>query len=927
MSNARALLGCFVALCSVSSLTGARTIPKRDGSCFFAADINAIALDQFDGTLYAATSQDGSFSLAKAARCSCQICPLAQNNPLTNKAINGLSLVARNCQATSDIALFFEPFEAESNQVAVQHQQNGSVALSGQLYDAIGNSGSHVSAITSNKTCVFARIISSEVTPPQGDSTNSGIATIHIDNPFNLSIRQGSILTNSVLLDTTSNEAKVGADLASLEVLDMHWSECLQTLYIGLNVTIDASSGAGSTGYSIVKGTIDANCNLSLSAITTAQPAPGSLHTRFSYQNDGSELDDVSAIAHHIRTMKTSTEENYLIINGGIQNTSNLQGNSVYALPLAPQESVDAGCITLADGFDHLRGCAFEVGGGPAPWDPSITVSDMVVIDDTVYVSVVVPTGRDNSNDPGVWSSQAMFDAHGAIISWTAWERAFPSEGGGEFSRADNTPHFAVDAKTAQLWRVREDGAYAAPENRILRSQWSVCKRDSVGLAKAASQAMKDGIFTFLDLPKGSAGLASIDHPHLSLVLFGGFEKVLFARTKFGLDNHVTATHEFITDLEQFENQNIKLTDKRDGLAGVGCIRSLGYSYNNEDLSKGFFFAGTDRGLYAYARSEETGQAGEGFNGSLGLSELDDFPFENLSFPAQPERGSFPGNVWHRVAQDVITKCMTVENIRSDGSHIFFTTFEPEHNLSCGSSDCLFSLEITERTVDMAPRKIAQSGIAGIPCGAIFTGFTILTTSSDPYNSCDTDAFFGLISTNDGIYTSTADLRSLVMPPVGEEWVPIEHTTGLSYNFLNSVSKDITNSRKALGIYFADEGVHCSFDRSRFVQVGNNNGSQAMAGIAGRDFYTNRSSLIDTLDYSVSLWSDGARRLFTQFSTLKPCIYTALASLPFDAARWHMSQPCIIKELCEINRVNIIGNISANGQVIVGTDNGLIALE
>jgi len=412
----------------------------------------------------------------------------------------------------------------------------------------------------------------------------------------------------------------------------------------------------------------------------------------------------------------------------------------------------------------------------------------------------------------------------------------------------------------------------------------------------------RQGCTCVLDIPKDTQGIQGGGHPNFSVALFGGIEKVIFARTKYGLQRH-TAVNAFNDD------DNYKETT----LQGSGVVRCLGFSRNFENqTTKGYFLAGTDNGLYVYTDDND-----QGFDGNNGLTTLQAAPFDA------------PSNfTWKRIAENLITGPVT--SIECDGFNIYIV--EQDITTQGGITSKLWKFPLTNDTNTMVAAvnvPIAQSDSGDIPTNTIFTGFRLVT------NRIGQNARAGILSTNKGIYRSIPDLTAVTL---ASNWEPIDETQ--AYHSLYSPKRTPTAAdleagrdgvnHKVWGIALADDDRELNYyQNSRFYQF-NTNAARTNITLFANAGYTSGDLLAPAtsptyLDRSLYFWSDGARRFYTRFNA-DETVYNALRSLPYYGAEWAMTEPHVFSELLSITRIHWIENISGLGIVLAGTDTGVISL-
>lgn len=973
----------LVGLALNASLQAVEIISKTTGTPDFTNTITAKTFDRCSGTFFVGlTAGEATFAISKAGPSDTTFTPIATDADVNNAGIGELSLIPKDhttcvgCDCTgtaaTDIAVSFDFGQTNSTRIAVGDVAGASFTLSGILAGAAGNTIRRVSHITTNTFMVFARGVAAGAAPATvdifGDPLNSSIDTIRVDTAVagpQLRIIQGVVGgtvggTAGVRLDPTSQQLRSGpaTTVRAMNVRDMTWSDDLQRLYIAM--TVIGVPGTNRSTYGLVQGTVNASGQLTLDYITSGTPQDNTINTIFAY---GFNVGLTSTIdIRKVRTMKTSTGLNYLIINGGIMKgtaagaLSNgiLPGNKIYALPLGSATTSQAGKIVmnrvstgpsaqscdasrffdtpLTDSFQILANAiapvladwdmSTTVGNCTAPWRQDIFASDMVVVGDTVYVSMSgLP--RDASNDPGVWASQAMFDNTGKIISWTAWQRVFPSLAGGlgVASNGDRVPFFDVDAETGKLWRV--DFA----RHEVTRTVWETTGFATGSLAAVIGTNLSDGTFSMLDLIgatpscQGPLGFSGSN----TFALFGGQEKVLFVHPD-GATNTVTLPTAFDTPANSLITSN--------GLAGAGSILSLGYTHNTR---VNYFLAGSQTGLYMYAQP-----TGAGFN-TLAV------PFTDLaSLPLVPATDQ-----WFRVSGiDAAVKSI----VACEGKILFLSQ---DITTTGGIFDRIQMMTVggTVAATAATLKTVAISGKA-FPANTVLSGFTITTNLS---LTADGDGFpcscYGVVTTNDGVYTTTTDITHLVN--VAGEWTKVTGTDGIALNFLRNAAKfydgstttsAILKSEKVWCIYLADGTIVCpgTFQNSRFMQIGNDasgdcaegaNGNLGAGGfvplpdcnctaIPSEKFYwTSRCNINGDrlLDRSLTLWSDGARRFFTRFSP-NDVVFNSLLSLPYGCDSFCMTVPYADPALSAVPRIYTIENLSSTGQILAGTDTGVVVL-
>lgn len=731
-------------------------------------------------------------------------------------------------------------------------------------------------------------------------------------------------------------------------VNDLYWDDELKVLYAGLSV-ISSNSGANQHTYGLVKTTINpANGNLNVFAAVYGVNVPGPqldpggdavrVNTVFVVSTaDAAAWGGTGRVAiNKIRGMKTSTGLKYLIVNGGAaRRDTNFSLETfisrVYALRIANDPTA----------VDDVRGNIVRNDNGailPVNWNvssPAVNladpdplgatevgtttlrtvsgginfISDMEVVGDTVYASVGL------GDDPGVWSSRALFNHQGVIIGWTPWERVFKSENDGwdnaaipvaqPNENADKANFIAVDGKAGVVWQVNQT-AGGNPQI-VRRTTWSVpiAAAAGTGLAARLNSDLAEGSTAVLDLPTGTPGLGAVANVHNSFALFGGNGKVVFAQTKYG--NAFNETVDFSPATRY------KVTT----LAGAGYVRALGYS--RVDVGAGtnnYFFAGTDNGLYVWALTHNLPANQTGFNNAAGFTDLNTLPFGGTY---SWQKMTFAGNN--------ITGAVTA--IESNGTHLFVV--EQDVSTVGAIVSKLHKIQIAANVGLMVQAGathviIAQSGLYGIPDKTIFTGFAVVSSTGAR------DYSFGLLTTSSGLYGSDGTIHDF--DPAANVWVAVDATKAFTLEKgikrVPTVAPDVDGKGQCPSVAsFANEGSGY-WQKSALNNVGIDWAAGHAWNLSQLKAYVNASAAnggsgLTYLDRLTTFWTDGGRRLF---ATYDPTVSgNTLQSMPFATTEWGMSGPEIIAELADVSCINWIENISGSGILMVGTDKGVATLE
>lgn len=513
----------------------------------------------------------------------------------------------------------------------ISNSSSVEMVSSNNVHDATGAVSPGIVDLTTNTTShVFAA-----VKPNGGEfgQPNSGIALLirgtltapqeGVPTTFRVfsevNAHTGSVTEPQALqLDATSPALFINTPLASIlqNQVVMHWDSALERLYVGLKVITGSGATDGARSIAVVKFIEDGGITLETIAPDTAFTT-GNIDSIIGVIGANQQL-SVNAL----KTMWTSTALNYLIVVGGNGNPS-ATNNSVFALPLTnagdtkgtiakkdaqpvnvfrdasiPRliaRTVSEPATTPAD-MTQATDIAAQVGGGLLTAGPIV---DIIVRDDTVFAFI----GQTDPNvDPGVYSSQAIFDASGKITSWTAWQRAAGT--------TDNIFGAALNAFDGNF--ILASGTNRNTVNTIQRTVWSDGSENGLqpltailNTALPASDGGIQGLQTFLPLSPGLQNIA--------LLVAGGIGTIALAQTGLLNGNNTiipTAGPDF-NNLIEFDNGTItaNVNAKTVIISGgaldtVGPITALEIASNTNN---GWLFVGGSNGLAILTQPDGTG--------------------------------------------------------------------------------------------------------------------------------------------------------------------------------------------------------------------------------------------------------------------------------------------------------------------------------
>jgi hypothetical protein len=319
----------------------------------------------------------------------------------------------------------------------------------------------------------------------------------------------------------------------------------------------------------------------------------------------------------NLAPMTTSTGKHYIIVNGGLG--TNLQVNAkVFALPLC-----DTGLVTdigaLAKVTDRTNGIVdfgavgnsatggefyletsvpAIVGRAALPITVAETVRQMTVVGDTVYCSIDGTNGAGalaTGSESGIVYSQAIFNDTGAICGWTEWAKAAPNGLAGTSTTDGACFAFAIDAARGRIWTIDN-----ALQTTVNVNQWTRPTALTTYGGQINSK-LTGGCYSMFHLGGHLLGIGDLNTNRYTL--FGGDNQVVAIRVgtaTAGLFNPEAPT----TDWSAAAAAAVNITS---GLENVGPVTALGWLGEAATGNDNYIFAGTNKGLYALAKTTEGG--------------------------------------------------------------------------------------------------------------------------------------------------------------------------------------------------------------------------------------------------------------------------------------------------------------------------------
>jgi len=782
-------------------------------------------------------------------------------------------------------------------------------ASSDALNDANEDPADGIIALSASNDFFFA------VVQPNGGvfgDTYSGIATIAIsqdDDSITLEVKDattGNIGNKAQEVDPSTDEVRIMNDPVITNTATLHWDEQLERLYLGLVLTTSASATDGAKA--VVVSYVSDTGKLTPTNIAANSAFTGGGTNKIV----GVEGADENLSIKYLRTLHSSPGPSYLIVNGN-NGAYNTVGNQIFALPLVDDPStpsvhgtlarkdsalVNNVFVTPATAPAHLvtnTETTYIVGSGNLPIEADQSISDIEVVDDTVYVSLI-SDAQDTNNDTGLFYSHALYDENGKLCGWTPWtKRAFPADAFTDTPNPDPVSFFAIDVKTGFVWGVDSS------KQHVEVTQWNYGSGTS--LPARLNEIMQKGCFSVLDLDQATTGFTGASGNTSRYTLFGGGSRVVFARTSIASGTDVTSPNTPTTDYSLSTN----LLDTSIAHAQAS-VRVLEYSRRtNGDGNQNYFFAGTDQGLYVFANSS----TGAGFTINSTVDALNAAPFSTGS--------------WHLIE----TIAGATIDVKTLGNVLYVLTFETSS--ATPIKNIVYRIPFTTNIATMFhPSNI--TAIAATKTSPIFTS-TSMFTSLDiiATNAAGTTEQL-VLATNTGLYRSSrAGGVQAATSQTNASWVAIDtsfYSNTMSVPFLKATS----NPCMIWALCVRDQYGYQTCERSSIAQLGGNDDAGPFNFVPS--FFNNTDSTnseYTTLERSWRFWSDGARRFFIINLIERPCNRNYLMLLPFNTLEWKIGAQS--EQILQNNALNSVTHfhwirqIGSTGIILAGTKKGVISLD
>jgi len=436
-------------------------------------------------------------------------------------------------------------------------------------------------------------------------------------------------------------ENGVGNDVAGAEAnsaaLDLFWDGNFNRLYMGLDVRgsqFDNGKQGALIGVHTIRidpaGTAAAeniynDFNVGMITHANKRFAVGGYNT--DADNNGAK--DLVVTARKVRTMKTSTNKDYLIVASSVSvDGGGTAGEGLCALPLVAGDGrlakVTAGVATNFTDFIDVAANA------PQATDRAVDISqnvpftldkfaDLSVQGDSVYFALNDPTA-DSPTKRGVFRSTALFNDVGAIVGWTPCERI-----GGDLG-AVNAAGYDVFAGNLYALTSQGDGLAdlgKSPLNTVKITAWEN-NTDAASFDKNVAgnfTSVTGGVHNvfafdeatpgFKDFGGGHPGAgaqANYNNSGLNLMVAVGKDNASLIQVGVG-----DAANKFIQtdDFSVGDGVVNRTDDALKTIAPLSCCEVSRHEYAAADPEQGYFFVGGVKGLAVFS----TDANGDGFVG------------------------------------------------------------------------------------------------------------------------------------------------------------------------------------------------------------------------------------------------------------------------------------------------------------------------
>lgn len=513
--------------------------------------------------------------------------------------------------------------------VADAQQQLGSVIINRSVtpdFDStVSGENSNSSENINSENQISSSNSSNSVSPEQPINEDQEQPQQVVSNEGN---RAKALTLSEPTLAIQGNLTAMGTNIS------MQWDGLLQRLYAGLTVQ------SGSIANALLMA-FEHNGVIGFVPI-----APAGV---FSANNSilGTNVPGETVALNEVTTIQTSTYLSYLVVVRG--------GQNVYAMPLVQNPAAADGShgqlanvnilpyneyspppylrfqgrrfiepARVAGDVYTTQSSAAQVGGGPAP----APIVKMHAFKDAVYIATqAVGT---NSEAPGIFWSQALFDDAARIKGWTAWQRTGVASGA--------LAGFSFGNKTGDFYTI--DWINGQTHSGYVTT-WSGEENLETFVAEnfEKNKARVQGL---VDFPRQTAGFDQTIGSRVSVAGLTGYKKMMLIQTgldKNGVFSSQSANSQYSENF--FQSSNGTLENFSPGVLSVavsgGALDELknivAIELVNDPVSgQSWWVVGGNGGIAVLARQDGTGITSTGLQeGFEGLSS--DMAFIKIASP------------------------------------------------------------------------------------------------------------------------------------------------------------------------------------------------------------------------------------------------------------------------------------------------------
>lgn len=293
-------------------------------------------------------------------------------------------------------------------------------------------------------------------------------------------------------------------------------------------------------------------------------------------------VDQQSVYAMPMVTMGTDTTQNGMIADFSLIAQTFVMIGSEYRVQGFSQALIDATEINIAGSADVVA--RLQVGNGPVPLVAGQLIEQVVAQGDAVYITIQQAFATGNS--PGMFKSQALFDAQGRIMTWSPWQRV---------AGTDDQMLFAIKD------RITDATMYVggATSNSIQQTVWSNSADLQAFISKIngflpSSIGGVQGIFPY---SSSTQGFTALPDSQVSMLIATGNNNVVVAQTGQLVDD----TFQILTQT----NDTSILLSADTGLT-IGSVVTTAFGTDSTAENNWLFMAG-DGGLAVLSQADGSG--------------------------------------------------------------------------------------------------------------------------------------------------------------------------------------------------------------------------------------------------------------------------------------------------------------------------------